>query len=364
VNRYEVVSPGELHTYVLDLPPLPRDRISGAIRTRLRILHPGDPDDAAVDFHRNGDSPLSYLAFVADKAAVERYAGTGPAALPPVSVFASFAEKGEPQNIALFWADGWIEAARMAGPRVEAVESAPAGHDAGETIRSLRDSLFEKAGPGDGIPPSVPAKLFYLPDRSPPLGLMEDALAAAGVAEATTIEVDAAKVGRLKREYVLFSAPPRRRKILKRAALALAAANLALAAWTTLRIAEAEEHYGATIKKTYEAEKAAYAAVEEKRIELLTLMDEYALIAEKRSGTGYGTIAEIAKCVGDGGCIKSLSVRSGSFSVEAEGPDALAAFGRFGESAAFAGVKLQNVLPAEAGRDSFTVSGRLRDDRR
>jgi len=105
----------------------------------------------------------------------------------------------------------------MAGPRVEAVESAPAGHDAGETIRRLRDSLLEKAGPGDGIPPSVPAKLFYLPDRSPPLGLMEDALAAAGVAEATAIEVDAAKVGGLKREYVLFSAPPRRGKILKRA---------------------------------------------------------------------------------------------------------------------------------------------------
>jgi hypothetical protein len=205
VNRHEVVSPGELHTYVLDLPSLPRDRIPGAIRTRLRILHPGDPDDAAVDFHRNGDSPLSYLVFVAERAVAERYAGTGPAALPPFRSSHPSRKRGEPQNISLFWADGWIEAARMAGPRVEAVESAPAGHDAGETIRSLRDTLFEKAGPGDGIPPSVPAKLFYLRNVRRPWAHGRR-VGAAGVAEATTIEVDAAKVGRLSANT--SSSPP------------------------------------------------------------------------------------------------------------------------------------------------------------
>jgi hypothetical protein len=144
----------------------------------------------------------------------------------------------------------------------------------------------------------------------------------------------------------------------------LAVADLVLAAWTTHRIADVEEHRSAALKETYETEKKAYAAAEEKRTELRALMDEHALAAGKGRGTGYGTIAEIAGCLGGSGRIKSLSVRSGAFSVEAEGPDALAAFARFGESEALEGVKLQNVLPAEAGGDSFTVSGRFRDDRR
>lgn len=361
---YELVSSGELHTYVLDLPPLPRSKIPGAIGARLRILHPGDPDDAGIDFHRNAASPLSYLVFVAERSVAERYAGMGSTAIPPVSVFASFAEKGTAPGIALFWADGWIEAAWMEGHRVAAVESAPESPAAGETLRGLWASLFENSRPGDRNPSSVPVKLFYLPDRSPPLPLMEEALAAAGVSGVTAIALDAAGIGRLKREYSLFSTPPRRGKILKRAAVALAAVNLLLAAWTTHRIADAEERRGAALKEAYETEREAYAAAEEKRVELRALMEEYALAAGKRGGTGYGTIAEIAGCLGDGGRIKSLSVRSGAFSVEAEGPDALAVFSRFGESAAFEGVKLQNVLPASSGGDSFTVSGRFRDDRR
>lgn len=48
-GRAEVSSPFEVYTYFIELPPVKGDHIEGAVRFRLRSLHPGDPLATKVD---------------------------------------------------------------------------------------------------------------------------------------------------------------------------------------------------------------------------------------------------------------------------------------------------------------------------
>ncbi|MDR1910120.1 MAG: hypothetical protein LBQ35_09440, partial [Spirochaetaceae bacterium] len=73
----------------------------------------------------------------------------------------------------------------------------------------------------------------------------------------------------------------------------------------------------------------------------------------------YGIIAGLCRVLPD--CrIRSLSIRGGRFSLEAEGQDSLAAAAALADSPLFSGITLSGTSPAEGRGEVFTLSGALR----
>lgn len=359
-NRHAtvIVSPLETHTYLTGLPPLRKDRIAGALRFKLRALHPGNPDSARIDFHPNADAKNAFIAFVTENTVMERYTKTGLPAVAPVSILSALAGKKSEKTIGIFWTTKWIEVVLFDGAKVMSIEAAAVGSGLRETFARLLESF-----PGGFPIASIPIKNVYLPSCSPEPALIRETLSSAGAATISMYDLSISPIKTPRYDYRLFSSAPARDTLFKKIITALFIANLILAAWSIHRVADLREQENAKVKRAYDNQKRRYATIEKNVKELDELEKRYATLISKRPISLYHVISEASRCVGSGAWIKNISIRKNAFSLEAEGSDALKAFTRFEESASFENVKLHQATPSPKRGESFSISGMIRDDK-
>jgi hypothetical protein len=353
-----LVSPLDLHTYIVPIPPLRSEQISGAVRYRLRALHPGNPDTARVDHQANGNSANSVIAFVTETSIEERYRKTGLRAIAPISIMRRMAPKDTQKWIGLFFTNHWIEATFFEGKELISIEAIAAGFLEDEKIESLINAVA-----GDHPLAATPVKMLVIPGHSPNIDLIEEKLRALGATSIQTLSTcDLPSRSTFEDESLFLTVP--RHKIKTGQILAiLLCIDIILAVASIHRIADLREQELEAIKTEYSSAKAQLMKQEMAIRELEELENRYAAYTKSRPVDIYAAVAEISRCIGDGAWIKDLVIRGNAFSIEAEGTDALAVLTRFTDSPRFNAVTLHQAEPSAERGESFSISGIIRDDR-
>ncbi len=354
-----IASPLETHAYVIDLPPLKKGMIAGALRFKLRALHPGNPDKARIDYHPNGGKPQSFIAFVSETSVMARYLASGLPVAAPVSVLSVFAGKRGGASIAFFWTNRWIEAVRFEDRGIASIEAVPVEGDHETAFLRLRSSF-----PG-GMPlESVPSMAIRSSGIGPEASSIERLLAGAGATAPALIDIDTVPLPARKNIFGLYERKEKKSlSLLAAAALVLLAANFCAVPWTIDRIADMRSKESALRKTIYERKEKRFASVESKRKELQELEREYAGYRAKRPVDAYGVLSEVCGRLGPDSWVKSLVLRKDAFSLEAEGVDAVQAFADLERSPLLRNIKLHQAQPSAIRGESFSLSGTIRDDR-
>lgn len=351
-----LVSPLDLHTYIVPLPPLRNDQIAGAVRYRLRALHPGNPDTARVDHQPNGKAGASVIAFVTETSIVERYRNTGLPAIASIALMRALAAKDDTRWIGLFCTNRWIEAALFNGAELISIEDIPAPSYETETMRALLALVSS-----DRPVAETPIRVLIIPGLSPEAESIETTLRPI----AATIEIldmDSLPSRQILADGPLFHDAPKRRLGTGRLLVLLLCLDSILAVAAVHRIAAYRERELANVKILYASTKEELGKQELAIRELDALESRYAAYAASRPIDTYAIMAEIARCIG-GAWVKDLAIRGKSFAIEAEGADALEVLTRFSESPRFRSVKLHQAEPSSEKGESFSISGTINDDR-
>ena len=359
-NRPEavIVSPLDIHTYVVAIPPLKQDQINGAVRYRLRALHPGNPEAYRVDYLPNGDTRKSVIAFVADASVAERYRDTGLRALAPSSFLRRFAPRQKEKWIGLFCTQHWIEATSFDGNEIIAMEAAPAGSYEIDTIRFLLKAV---ADPSSGAAP--PMRLLIVPGSLPDPDLVVRNLRSAGMTAIEACDLSMLPARAIHSEETLFTDAPKRKRVTRRLLATLFAVDLVLAVTAVHRVAGYRERELENLKASYASTMKKLAETETAIRELDELEKRHSTYIKSRPINTYATIAEITRCIGSSAWIKDLSIRGKAFALDAEGADALAVMTRFNDSPRFSSITLRQAVPSPERGESFSISGTIRDDR-
>jgi hypothetical protein len=350
-----LVSPLDLHTYIVPLPPLRSDQIAGAVRYRLRALHPGNPDRARVDHQTNGAETA--VAFVTDKSIEERYRNTGLPALAPLSFMRALATKDDATWVGLFCTDRWIEATFFRGAQLVSIEAIAAPSYEIEQMR-----LLVKAAAGEYPLGETPVKVLVIPGLSPKADSIDKPLRSLGATSIQVLDACALPSRRILADYPLFLDAPKRRLGTGRLLALLLCLDSIIAVAAIHRIANLRERELTNVKTMYSSTKEELVKQETAIRELDDLESRYAAYEASRPVDTYAIIDEIARCIG-AAWIKDLAIRGASFAIEAEGTDALAALTRFSESPLFRSVTLHQAEPSSEKGESFSISGTIRDDR-
>jgi hypothetical protein len=353
-----LVSPFDLHTYIVPLPPLRADQIAGAVRYRLRALHPGNPDSARVDHQPNGDAGTSVIAFVTEPSIVERYRKTGVSAIAPLSFIRRLGSKDEGRWIGLFCTDRWIEATLFRGAELVSIEAIFAGSYETEKIR-----LLVKTVAGEYPLAETAIKVLVIPGLSPEADSIDNILRSMGATTIQVLDAGALPSRRILADGTLFLDAPKRRLGKGRLIALFLCLDSMLAIAAIHRIANLREQELKNVKTLYSSTKEQLVKQETAMRELDELESRYAAYTASRPIDMYAIIAEVSRCIGDGAWIKDLVIRGASFAIEAEGTDALAVLTRFSESPRFRSVTLHQAEPSSEKRESFSISGTINDDR-
>lgn len=348
-----LASPLDVHAYCLDLPPLKGDALEGAVKFRLRSIHPGNPDATRVDCKPNGRARGSVLAFAADAAAADRYAASGLPAVPG-SVLLSLhlgARKG--RGLAFLVDARWVEAAAFEDGKIVAVDALAANGNAGADLAGLAASVLPEGG-------AEFVAVVATEGASPRAGEYLEAARALGPAEAVDAALLAARAD--PAEHALFTPKKARPGTRAFRVLAILALDVLLGAVYLDRLASAREAEAARAKAAYGRAKAAAAEAEAARSRIADLEAAAALAAAARPADAYGLLAAVAEGLGPDAWVRSLSVADGSFQVEAEGGDSLRALERLQADPRLQDVKLHQAVPSPLRGEIFSVSGRLRRD--
>lgn len=351
-----VVSPLDLHTYLIELPRLRKDLAEGAARFRLRSLHPGNPENERADLRGNGPGGSSVIAFVAPMAVAEKYRSTGLPPVAPLLVLRSIAPRGGGKWIGVFCGPGWIEAALFDGETVLRNETVPVGAAQRECSW---DSVASALGP---LTEPVEQIAFVVPDpRSCFAARMAKEAGAAFPSGARIVDLRALPRRALS-SCALFADPVAKRRVPGAALLAFLALDCCVALFSLHKAATIREAELRELKGSYASMKERYAADESALAELRELEARAASGGAAQAVDAYGTIAEIASCLGSGARVRNLVLRERTFSVEAEGTDPLSALSRFGASELFERTTLNKAELTTARDESFSITGTLRDD--
>jgi hypothetical protein len=351
-RRRLLLSRLEVEQYLVELPPLPEERIGAALKYRLPALYPGSCESAHIDFVRNGVKGDRYVLFVVDEALLEAYRreAKGGELLSPTLIAKELSPRGPWTSV--FWASAWASLDRFEdGALIASRRVRRSGGVAEDLSRLLPEGEREKCGKC--------ASIFVSEEASGDMGALEGAGADLGIRECRILPLSRVLPDIRIPRALLFPLRPRVRKARYYALVALACLDLALAcafAYRSLRGLDAE----------LSAVRDDYLRMQRRNGETLSLLDEiaanegkYEKLLAAETPDMYEVVSSVAADTGSGCRILSLLVQEGEFSVEAEGPDALAALSKLELSGDFTSVKLHQSLPIAAGRERFTISGKL-----
>jgi len=348
--------------WVVELPPMRRDRAASAIRFRVASLHPRASESLKIDFVPNGRKPGSYLVFAAE-ASVIAAAGAKADGLPILSptLLAAELSPAGPWSC-LFWDARWASLDHFLDGVLVETRRIMRGGDAPRDLRKLVGTAGIE-GPVDGV--AVDGEVAGRGTGS-----------AGGEPDASLAELGAAfaevgvKPGRLCRledllprvragRAAVFPRSPRSRSLRRRALAALVGFDLLLALALAARIQ-------GSLDRELEETRKLYLGLQREHGGALRLADEaaaaerrYAELAAARTPDMYYLVEAVAANVGPGAGIRSLVVSEGEFRAEAEGPSALSCLSALESSGAFASVRLGQAQPSPGGAERFSLSGRF-----
>ena len=350
-----LVSRLDLEQYLLELPPMPEERVRAALAFRLGALYPGAADTASIDFARNRGGGNSFLLFVMDDEALAAYRGAA-GDLPLVSqslLAADMAPRGEWSCV--FWTAAWASLDRFEDGRLtESIVIVRAG----EPMRDWSNLMRKRTAAGHGD-----ATVLVSDDASADSAFLE-ALGSEGGCASLSVLPLAAVLPRVRLSAsTVFPIRPRSRRRRRFALAALSCLDALLALALAYRYSGALEEEEAALKARYLSMQMRNGAALRLSEETDAKEKKYDSLIAGDPPDMYAVIAGIATRSGEGTRILSLVLEGGAFEMEAEGRDALAALARLEETEGLKGIKLRQSVPMRGGIERFSISGSYGNDR-
>lgn len=359
-----LVSPLDVHVYTLDIPPLKSEHVEGAVRFRLRTLFPGNPEDTEVDWipgscglrvpaHRTPNADGKIIAFAVSCATLADLRARGLQLVAGLTILSRLGPIPKTEGITearILAAPEWIESAVFSGGVCVRHFSAPISH-ARDFARSLKKDL-----PQEDTRVAFVSACLNDDERTK----LMDTFKAAGL-QPTIGDLDQA-LSEISAPYVSLFPPPRPapRLLARHATACLVALNLFAAAAFLDRLAVTREHELEPLKREYEAKRNEIERAEALRGQIERIERELGT-AGRLSPDPYSVIAELNARL-KGSWLRSLTIRDGSFQIEAEGGDALAVLATLRASPLFANVSLKQAVPSESRGELFSITGEVRHD--
>jgi hypothetical protein len=346
-NRKAILlSPGEIQTDILRLPPVPRKQREAAIRRELRSRYPGNTDTADIDwFFLSRNRKGAAAVFTTEPETGLRYREKPGPFIPGMAfLLAGRKTAGNDCNMIVLVTADWLEA-------VSFVKGEIAEHLAAERKTpplELLDSITAKTEP----------VLIILKDTDEADEYIQSLKGY--YANNRIIGIPALFREINIRKCAIFSRKKRQRSFPnKKAAVFLALVyGIALLAATVIMAIKTENSI-TVLERAYHERKAYHDEKEKLLAEInslenpvpvqdtAVLLDPYALIAEIHRGIRRARV-------------HSIIIQKGQFSFEAEGEDALRLFHNLEASPCFTNITLHQTVPVSFDREQFSVSGRIR----
>ncbi|MDR1410845.1 MAG: hypothetical protein LBI91_01415 [Spirochaetaceae bacterium] len=362
-NRPAVLlSPLEVQTDILRLPPLPRKQREKAVRRELRSLYPGNAETACVEFFplpRNRKDPAGRMrplaVFTAEPETGLRYREKQGPVIPGLAfLLAGGRYAGKDSDLALLLTPEWIEAASFTGGEV-ADYSAAGRKSSGpppEFLEGLRPKteteqqqvtiILKDTDETDDYVQSL--KRRFTDHRIIGIGDLRD-----------KINI---------RKYAVFRRKKTKAPLLTKKAAAFLLALYGIFLFISLELVAAKaENSAALLKQRYDERKARHDESERLLAEIEALENPGPASGQDKAGfpDPYTVIAEINRRV-RGAHFHSIIIQGERFSFEAEAPDALGLLRELERSPYFAGIVLHQTAPLSADSELFSISGSIQHE--
>jgi hypothetical protein len=347
-----LLSPLEIQTDILHLPPLPQKQREIAIRRELRSRYPGNTDTADIDYFLLPQS-RSVAVFTAEQETGLRYREKQGPVIPGLAfLLAGQRAMGKDRSQILLVTPDWIETAsfikgelteHFAIPRKNAAsppdlfENLPAEAESGMIILRDQDETDDYI---------LSLKQRYV---NPRIINISDLFQ----------EINVRKCTVFRRKNV------NRFSINKKTAASLPVVyGLFLLLSIVILTAKAENSM-AVLEQTYDENKSYHDEMEMLLAEIKALENpESGADSNQDSGMlpdPYTIVAEIHSRI-RGAQIHSIIIQGEKFSFEAESQDALRLLKGLGDSPYFTNITLHQTVPLSADKEQFSVSGRIRNE--
>lgn len=374
-GRGVLLSPLDIQIYITEIPRVKRRHRKAAVLYQMRSLYPADPAGAEIDFRvcpgGNNKAPtLGVLVFAAPGETGRSYRDLGKPLIPGTALmFRALGEARTESAVVVILTRRWIEIGgfrnktlqwRRAVSRPSGPGPIPLGELPFHELPSI-DSIDQSADPAGTIdqarePGETPPLIII---RETPAEVLpeewEKVLGGKFAAPRNFNLGDLAKKLNLKKEALYRPGakpiPPHHRFFI----LLLILLNLGSLFFSLEKLSAQNGRVLAGLENALAEQRAAGEEAETLRREIAA----YSAPGASRRGQGiYGIVAALRESLGEAR-IRSLLIQENTFTLEAEGPDALMVLRALGESADFEEPSLRQALPSPNGGELFTLSGRI-----
>lgn len=376
-----VTSPFDVFTYFIELPPLKSDHVEGAVRFRLRSMHPGDPLATKVDIRKaairsvrphkklnNSVWVIAHVLSVTDAVTImneetiahgDAHTTTDEALIPGSSLLAT----------------GWLEYVNSKAPIPQTIIGVLVSPDWIQCI-CYRDGIAIagtscKNQTRTGLSSTLASALLCIApyDKADePYGLYVVSLPNAdassinppfGYSEPFSIPLEHV----LNRIHIdrerLFNPSRKKRPQIRRILISsLVALNLILAENRLVRVAASYETEAETLKRTYEKEKSASFEILELQKELERLVSSDTASVDSVGLDAYEVFERLSINMPTT-TIDSFTLQGSSIKFTARSSDALSCIEKLQSDPFFADISLIQAIPSHDGGEILTVSGRI-----
>ena len=334
----------DFDVHVLDIPPVPDKEIAGLIKLKLRSVYPGNPQDTAFDYHvvRRG-AVRRAIVFVSRRKTVDAYreaAGRRPLVLPYQLILPRVPKKGAFR--------AWI----LHGDWAECLVFHDSIPVCSIVKRLTRGTRFDLETGEDSVRADLRSGSVVV---AAPAEQLEQMVKRDGAAY---LLLEDLRPGRWRPEGLFHpeqhrAVPGHRIRLLVLAAIAVVLGFLLLFKYVSLvearadRLSKLADSLENSNQKTLDAQRdIGVLRVERARLESLSTSDIYLLLSD------------LSLVIGQRARIVGMSVRDGSFQLDAVGSDPLELMEDFKRKEVFADITLSQVVPdGTSGRERFSVVG-------
>jgi hypothetical protein len=351
-----LISPLDIQVLFMNVSALKEKDREEIIRSQLRTLNPGDPENTVFDYilcGKKGRGPSKshrkIIVFAAEKEIYDLYRETGKSLIPGISILSLGAEKiRAPSKLVILLTPQWVEAARFDNNEISRHVSGYIGEGAAELpfIAQLyteeeRDVLPVIIIEHPGASHTGPHRPFkkYLP-----MNIRE---AFGGV------KIKSRRIFYRHREGQGIN-----HRLLISALIILNGVSLVFSLGLVRSRMEEEL---IRLQNTH-TEQTEYRKEAEK------LKREIAEMNGRRVGNRanqrhsiYEIISEIDSCLSRAR-VQNLTIQQGTFNLEAAGEDSIEVFRALEGSAYFNDISLHQAAPSRTGGEQFSISGKINHD--
>jgi hypothetical protein len=356
-NRAFLVSPLEIPVYLLELPDLKEALLEGEIRSRLKALYPGAPENTAIDYAlcpgNKKTAPRSAVVYAGSRQTAATYRGLGRPLIPGTALMGlAMRSAGLGSALCVIATAEWVEAAFFEGPRILRYGSCPAPSAPSPPPFSFIAS-FVNSGEGGRA-----AALFIRGGASREQNEKTEKILLQFFKPVTALDLnEIAPRGNLQRLGIFNDS---RRRFLARQRRSAGALLILNCVSLLLSLRAVSGQTRTELSRLEQQEREQRQALEK----AAELEREIAELPARRGGKDqdkgmdpYGLIAGIQRSL-SGGWIRSLVIQGENFDLEAEGADAIAVLQSLQGSGAFSELSLRRASSSPIAGDQFTISGR------